>query len=108
MDDSSFSHRSWRFSSVFSGQHVVVCAAAATAANVSATKTRALIRSMELNFFTIDVHASQPGRGCLRRHRSVVHLLEGVRLCSTAGEDRQDLDVPVIVLVDRFPVLQST
>src|SRR5437879_5866516 len=46
-----------------------------------------------------------PGRG-LWRHRRVIDLFEGVGL-GLGGEDWQDLEMPVVVVVEGLPVSQA-
>src|SRR5580704_7617001 len=57
---------------------------------------------LHLNF---DSRIPQPLDRGLRGQWRIIHLFEGIRLC-LGGEDWQNLDVPVIILVDRLPVAQ--
>src|SRR5215469_854430 len=49
---------------------------------------------------------AQAGNGGFRTYRRVINLFKGVRPIFR-NQDRHDLDVPVIVVVDRLPIAQT-
>src|SRR5438094_562580 len=96
IDASSFPQRISRFCSVFSGQHAAVWAWAARTSEKIMPNVATFARN-SLLLHPIDINASQPCSGGLGCHRSVVHLFEGVGFRAASRQDRQDLDVPVVV-----------
>src|SRR5436309_3528515 len=101
---SSFRQRISFFCSVFSGQHA--CANERPLSGSVIAIANANINCLLLFICAIDIYRAQ-SRSCgLWGHRCVVDLFEGVGLSAASRQDRQDLDMPVVVLIDRLPILQ--
>src|ERR1700678_1466912 len=99
--DSSFCQRARCFSAEGAGDSEGVCARAA----VRSRRIQKQIFRNEISL-AIDLGLPQMLDGSLGTHRRIINFLEGVG-AGLGGDDRHDLDVPVIVVVDGLPIAQS-